>query len=43
MDVNNEEFKKVMEKSLNWYNKHILTGVSPTMTNEDIKWFNSLK
>ncbi|MEF9984801.1 MAG: YqaJ viral recombinase family protein [Malacoplasma sp.] len=36
--INKDEFQKLISYSENWYEKHIVEGVSPTATKEDLIW-----
>lgn len=34
-------FAKEIEKAEKWYNDHILKGISPELSKEDLEWFNT--
>jgi hypothetical protein len=34
------ELLKCISYATNWYNEHIVKGISPIMTDEDLKWYN---
>lgn len=42
IELNNQKFKTVIDLATDWYNKHIITGISPKITNEDKKWLETL-
>lgn len=41
-DINLDIFKHWIEQAITWYDKHILTGISPKMTNDDQQFVKDL-
>lgn len=41
MYVDQNEFKKLIDYAEWWYNKYIVSGISPKLTQEDLNWFKS--
>ncbi len=42
IDLQNNNFQKIIDDTTEWYNKYIITGMSPTITDEDKKWLQTL-
>lgn len=39
MIINLQEFQKIVDYAKDWYEKHIIKGISPELTDEDLEWF----
>lgn len=42
INLDNNVFKEVIDVATNWYNKYIVTGISPKISKEDEKWLKEL-
>ncbi|WP_391592205.1 YqaJ viral recombinase family protein [[Mycoplasma] cavipharyngis] len=40
LEIDLKSFQKVIDYAINWYQQHILSGISPKMTNTDLEWFS---
>ncbi|KEZ22993.1 MPN551 family DNA-binding protein [Ureaplasma diversum] len=39
-EINLKDFSKILEDAKHWYEEHIIKGISPELTDTDLKWFN---
>lgn len=42
-EINKDEFKKIIEYSEWWFNKYVLSGISPEIKNHDMSWLKENK
>ena len=41
LDINMEKFKQLIDVAINWYHDYIETGISPTLTDDDLNFIKS--